>query len=140
MMENVVITLKSVQGIGENEETVELTTLGRYGLNGQEALITYDESALLEAKNVKTFLHCHLPDTVILKRTGDVEARLVIEKDKTNLCRYNIGVGEMLLDITGERIEATLSSTGGEIKLEYRIDVADKPLTRNKIEITIRKA
>lgn len=138
MMKQAIISIKSFQGIEGEEEKIELTTEGKYALNGEEALLTYDESSILGVKKVKTYLHCRKPDAVILKRTGEIEARLVIEKGKSHLCKYALSVGELMLDITGEEISMDLDENGGEIKIFYRIDAAKKTLSKNRIEITVR--
>ena len=137
MMKNAIVTVKGTQIVDGNEEILELTSEARYGIKDGEILISYDESELLGVKEVKTMLRCKLPDTVIIKRSGAIESRLVIQKDKTNSCLYNTGYGELLLDITGREFRQCLDENGGSLYMSYDIDVNGKILSENIIEITV---
>lgn len=139
MMKDVIVTIKGTQGLDGGEETIELTTEARYGIKGDEILISYDESEMLGVKGVKTILRYKNPDTVILKRTGALESRLVIEKNGRNCCRYDTGYGELLLDIIGEEMKSALDEHGGSFFMSYRIEANNRPLSKNRIKITVRE-
>lgn len=139
MMRDVIITVIGIQGLDGNEETIELTTEARYGVKDGEILISYDEGEMLGVKGVKTILRYKAPDTVILKRSGALESRLVIERNKRNCCRYDTGCGELLLDIIGEEMESRLDENGGTFSMSYRIDANNRILSKNRIKITVRE-
>lgn len=138
MMKDAIITLIGTQEQDGNSDTIELTSVARYGVKNGEVLITYDESELLGVKGVKTTLHYKAPDTVLLKRTGSVNVKLVIEKNKRNCCRYDTGYGELLLDIIGEEIENRIDDGGGTFYMSYRIDTNNRFLSKNTIKITVK--
>lgn len=138
MMKNAIITVKGIQGLDGEEETLELTTEARYGIKGEEILLSYDESEMLGVSGVKTMLRYKKPDTVILKRSGALESRLVIQKGKTNSCLYDTGYGELVLDIKGESLRNALDENGGGFSMSYSIDVNGKILSKNRIEITVK--
>jgi len=138
MMKNAIITVKGIQGLDGEEETLELTTEARYGIKDEEILLSYDESEMLGVSGVKTMLRYKKPDTVILKRSGALESRLVIQKGKTNSCLYDTGYGELVLDIKGESLRNALDENGGSFSMSYSIDVNGKILSKNRIEITVK--
>lgn len=138
MMKNAIITVKGIQGLDGEEETLELTTEARYGIKDEEILLSYDESEMLGVSGVKTMLRYKKPDTVILKRSGALESRLVIQKGKINSCLYDTGYGELVLDIKGESLHNALDENGGSFSMSYSIDVNGKILSKNRIEITVK--
>lgn len=139
MMKDVIIKIAGTQGADGDENTIELTTEARYGFKDSEALISYDEGEMLGVKGVKTLLHYKAPDTVILKRSGALESRLIIQKNKKNCCKYDTGYGELLIDIIGEEIESSLNENGGSFYMSYSIDAGNRLLSKNRIKITIRE-
>lgn len=138
MMKDAIITLTGTQEQDGNSDTIELTSVARYGVKDGEVLITYDESELLGVKGVKTTLHYKFPDTVTLKRTGSVNVKMIIEKNKRNCCRYDTGYGELLLDIIGEEIENHIDEGGGRFYMRYRINANNRFLSENIINITVK--
>ena len=138
-MKNAIIKIKGVQGLDGEEETIELTTDGRYGYKDGEVMITYDESEMIGVKGVKTILHYKKPNTVTLKRSGALQSKLIIIDKSKSSCRYDTGYGELMLDIVGEEMAADFCENGGMLKMSYRIDTMGKVLSKNRIEITIRE-
>ena len=139
MMKDAIITIKGIQVLNDEEEAMELTTEGRYGFKENEILISYEETEMIGVKGVKTLMRYKAPNTVIIKRSGTLESRLVIEKGNKNLCRYETGYGELMLDIIGEEIESELGENGGSFKMSYIIDADNRILSKNRIEITVRE-
>ncbi len=138
-MKDVIIKIVGYQGLEDDTETVELTTVGKCGERNGEILLSYIEGELVGKKGVKTYLRYKAPDTVILQRSGEVESRMVIEKDGRHTCLYNAGYGDLLLDIIGKEVEFTKKNNGFRITMCYRIDAAGRPLSENKVEITVRE-
>ena len=101
MMKDVIINIKGRQGLGDELDTIELTTDGRFGEKNGSYYMTYDESAMLGLENVKTALYIKPGNSVILQRSGDVESRLVVEEGKRSTCYYNTPQGELLIGIFG---------------------------------------
>lgn len=139
MMKDVLIKIKGTQGIDKEEEVIELSTVGKLGIRGDDVLVTYEEPDTVGAKNVKTHLHFKAPDTIILKRTGQLNSKLVIKKGIRNNCCYVTALGEMMIGIFGEQIESNLSENGGRLVMSYTIDNNLRLVSRNKVEITVRE-
>lgn len=139
MMKNVLIKIKGTQGLGKENEVIELSTVGKLGLRGDNVLLSYDEPDTMGAEGVKTLLHYKAPDTVILKRTGALNSKLVIRRGARNNCCYATAVGEMMLGIFGEKVESDLSEKGGRLVMSYTIDSNLRLVSRNQVEITVRE-
>lgn len=140
MMKDVIINIKGRQGLGDELDTIEFTTDGRFGEKNGSYYMTYDESAMLGLENVKTALYIKPGNSVILQRSGDVESRLVVEEGKRSTCYYNTPQGELLIGIFGESVKTELNSGGGKIHMKYTIDSNLNLISRNTVDISVKGA
>lgn len=137
-MKNVIIDIKGTQGIDGESDIIELSTLGKLSEKDGRFLISYEESETLKDHTVKTLLKTE-NNKVTMIRSGGMESRLVIEKGRRNTCFYSIPQGEIVLGIFGESIENSLNENGGSLKMSYTIDLENSLLSRNTVEISVRK-
>lgn len=138
-MKEVLINIKGTQGLDDNTEVIELTTVGKMGFKDGMVMLSYEESELSGAKGIKTNLRVKNSDTVILQRSGEMTSRLVVEKNVRNSCFYSTGFGEMVIGIYGEGIENNLTPSGGTLKMTYTIDSNLQLISRNIVEITVKE-
>ncbi|MBQ8203829.1 MAG: DUF1934 domain-containing protein [Clostridia bacterium] len=137
-MKDVLIKIKSTQGLGEQKEKIELDTLGKLKVEEGAVSLSYDESELFGAK-VKTLLTVG-ENTAVMERTGEYKSKLVIKKGERNNCFYSTPHGELVIGIFGEEIKSRFGDRGGEIYLAYTLDSNLQPISKNTVEITVRKA
>ena len=137
-MTDVLIKIKSAQGLGEQQEKIELDTLGKIEIKEEEAILSYDESELFGAK-VNTFLKVS-SDMAVMERTGDYKSKLVIKKGERNNCFYSTPHGDLVIGIFGEEIKSKFGEDKGEMLLKYALDSNLQPISENTVEITVRKA
>lgn len=137
-MNDFIIEIKGTQGIDEQSDVIELSTVGTLSEKDGKFLITYEENKTLEEKNVKTKVLTE-NNKVIMLRSGGIDSRMVIEKGKRNTCFYAIPQGELVLGIFGEEIENNLNKNGGKLSMSYTIDIENSLVSQNKVEISIRK-
>ena len=133
-----IIQIKSTQGLGSEKESIELQTLGSFGIKDKAVTLTYDETELFGAK-VETVLTVS-EDTAVMERKGQYKSRLVIKRGERNNCFYSTPHGELMIGIFGEEIKSKLTERGGEIFLGYTLDSNLQPISKNTVEITVRKA
>ena len=139
MIKDVLITVVGIQGIDGEEDTVELTTEGRFGLRDGKYFLSYDEGQIVEAGRVKTKIFINSPDSVVLQRTGDISSRMEITAGERKSCFYSTPVGDICIGIYGENIELDLKENGGNINLVYTIDSDLKLISRNRVKITFKE-
>lgn len=138
-MKDVIIGIKSTQGLEDNENVIELTTEGKLSKKGGDFFLSYDESEMLGEKSVKTVLQIKDNGTVVLERTGGMSSRLVVQEGVRNNCFYSTPHGDMMIGIFGEYLKSSLSDTGGGLTLCYSIDSNLQTISKNKVEITVRE-
>ena len=139
MMKDVIIKITGMQGIEDQDDTIELTTVGRLGFRKGSILLSYEEGEMMGVNGVKTTLHIKDDNTVILQRSGAIASKLVVQKGVRNNCFYNTPQGEIMIGIFGENIRHNLTSEGGHLEMSYTIDSNLNLISRNKVEITVRE-
>ena len=139
MIKDVLITVVGIQGIDGEEDTVELTTEGRFGIKDGKYFLSYDEGQIVEAGKVKTKIFINFPDSVVLQRTGDINSRMEITAGERKSCFYSTPVGDICIGIYGENIELDLKENGGNINLVYTIDSDLKLISRNRVKIRVKE-
>lgn len=140
MIKDVIIDIITEQSIDGQTDNIEFTTDGRFGIKDDSYFISYDESALLDVDGeIKTTIYLKPDNTVVLQRKGAYNSRMVIEKGVRNNCFYSTPVGNLSLGIFGEKVLSNLNENGGSIVMTYLIDADAKPLSRNKVNISVRE-
>ena len=140
MIKDVIINIKTEQTVGDNTDTIEFTTDGRFGIKDGSYFISYEESQLLEVEGeIKTTLYIKPDNSVIMQRNGAYSSRMVIEKGVRNNCFYVTPMGELSLGIFGEKVKSALSEKGGNIVMNYTIDTNLQLLSRNSVNISVKE-
>lgn len=140
MIKDVLISIKGIQGIDDQTDTVEFITDGRFGIKDGNYFISYDESGILDkGEEVKTQIHIKGENKVLLKRSGTINSRMLIEKGVRNQAFYSTPIGELTIGILGEEIDFKLNEKGGNIDLKYTIDSDLRLISRNSVNITIKE-
>ncbi len=138
MIKDVFININATQGIDDETENIELTTEGKFGIRDGQYFIKYSDGGMLDdGKTVKTQIFIKNKDKFVLERSGAIVSRMIIEKEKRNTCFYSTPMGELVIGIFGEVLEADLTEHGGKIKLGYTIDSDLRMISRNTVNITI---
>ncbi len=139
MMKDVLINIKGTQGIENDTDTIELTTVGRFGYSESGYMMAYDEGELLGVKGVKTVLRVKNDGTVVLRRYGKLKSRLTVQKGIRNTCFYSTPQGDIIIGIFGESVNNELSESGGSFSMSYTIDSNLRLISRNVVEISVKE-
>ncbi len=136
-MKDALITVKGFQYANGEQDTIELKTLGKFGIKNDKFYIKYTETAE-NGENCETLIKVDEWQTV-LKRSGSTDSRMVIEVGKRNSCAYSSAGCAIILDIYGNQIDNQLNEHGGALNLEYDLNMNYAPISHNRIEITVKE-
>lgn len=136
-MNNFLITVKGVQYINDDEDIIELKTLGKFKFNNNKFYIKYSQTD--DDGSVTNTLIKVGDNEVLLQRSGATESRMQIEVGKRNSCYYRSQGAGMILEVYGISIENALTLNGGSLSLEYSLSINSAPISQNKIEITVKE-
>jgi len=141
MEKNVIISIKGTQAYeGVEEDTIELVTQGRLLDCGEDGLtLSYQESELTGMEGTLTSFQVEKTGRVILLRTGQVNSQMVFEEGRRHLSLYQTPVGDLSVGIRTNRVRNTLGMQGGELEIDYAIELDHALAGQNIFHIQVRE-
>ena len=138
-MKKAMINIKSSQEIDGQTDTMEFMCTGIFSVSDKSTVLQYDESVSLGIDGVKTTLKLDDNGIVTLERSCGKYGNLIVEEGKRHLCQYATEFGDIMIGIYGESVKNNISQNGGNLSLQYSIDINSGLLSRNRVEISIRE-
>lgn len=139
-MKDVMVTVKTVQSDGDQNETMELTAEGKFGIKDGAYLIKYQDLFLAGPEQpITTSIKITKSGAVTVTRSGAYQSRFSLENGKRCQCLYSTPYGNMTMGFFGEKIKNALNDTGGSLELVYTIDVNNTQINRNEMFIDIKE-
>ena len=140
-MDNFLITINGFQQtVGDTEnENIELTTAGEFEYENELYYIDYDESEATGLDGCHTNIEIGM-DYVSLQRTGAITTDMLYIEGKKTYSMYNTPFGQMMVGIYTKKLNIDVDDKGGNISIEYSLDLNDKPCGNNNLKINIREA
>ncbi|MCM1579493.1 MAG: DUF1934 domain-containing protein [Ruminococcus sp.] len=136
------ITLKSITRSGGQPDAVELITEGtlrRAEMSGKTGWeITYDDSTLTGFPGAVTTVSCFGETYASMRRDGIAETDLIMEHAKRHHCLYGTPYGTATLGVYTKRIINRMTDDGGELYMNYTIDVNSAPVSENEVYLDVR--
>ncbi len=141
MEKNVIISIKGTQAYeGVEEDCIELVTQGRLLDCGEDGLtLSYQESELTGMEGTLTSFQVEKTGRVILLRTGQVNSQMVFEEGRRHLSLYQTPVGDLSVGIRTNRVRNTLGMQGGELEIDYAIELDHALAGQNIFHIQVRE-
>lgn len=139
MKENYLITIDGFMSIGDERDSVSLTTLGSFYKKNDKYYIVYRETEATGFAGCTTTLKTWDSGVSMTRFGGNSNSTLIIEKDAVNLCNYQTVAGPIVLDINGVDIINNLNDNGGELTFEYSLSSAGMLISDNKVNVTVKE-
>ena len=138
-MKDVIISITGLQGEGPDEEDViEIVTEGRYSHGKNGSFISYTESELTGLEGTETSLLIR-PSEVILTRRGILNTRMVFREGERNDFLYDTQFGCATLGVDTRKIQAAFDENGGEMSIDYVVNMDHVVAGRNRITMSVNK-
>lgn len=139
MKKDVLIRIKGVSNVDGDRDEVELFTTGQFYKKNGEYYICYDETEATGFEGSRTTLRV-LDSRVMVQRAGTANSQLVVEQGVRHQCHYNMGFGDMMIGVSGGRIENTLSDCGGNLTFHYSLDVNSLHASDNEMYVNVKES
>ena len=140
MDKEVVISIKGIQKYeGALPDVVELVTAGRLVREGSSYTLSYQESELTGLEGTLTTIQVE-GEQVTLMRVGEFNSQLVFQVGRRHLSVYNTPYGAMSVGVHTRHLLAELSDRGGDIEVDYSIEVDHTLAGRNIFRISVKEA
>lgn len=137
-MVDVIISIKGAQRHHLEEDSVEFITGGEYCHRGEETVFSYLESEMTGMEGTRTTFHVR-PEQVTLTREGSINAQMVFEQGKKHLFLYETPYGATTMGVDTRRITSGLGANGGEMEIDYAIDVDSVVVSESSFKISVRE-
>ena len=139
MIKDVVITIRSLIDYGmEEEDRIEFSTDGVYEYDGDMAHIAYLETEVTGLQGTRTSVKV-MPDRVIVDRRGGLTSRMEFVAGEKNSFLYDTPVGMATMNMNTRSVQHRFDPAGGELEIEYVLDMEHTVVSRNKFQLTVRE-
>ena len=137
---NVIISIRGMQSYEDAEdETIELVTEGRLEEDGSDGFtLSYQESELTGLEGTLTTFQIE-KDRITLMRVGEVNSQMVFEEGRRHLSMYNTPYGALSIGVSTRRMRANLGRSGGDIEIDYAIEIDHAVAGQNLFQINVRE-
>ncbi len=137
MKKDVWLSIKGIQHVGDESDTVELMTGGNLVIKDGKTFLTYKEK--VDDQNETTLLKVEGNDRVTMSRMGPYRSHFIIEKGKRHLCHYGTDFGDLTIGICSQKITSSLDESGGDLYFRYTIDVNSAIASENEVLINVKE-
>jgi len=139
-MKEVIITITGEQFVSLfDKDSVEFITSGSLvALEDDIYNILYEERTMY-GQNTSTVMTIE-PSRLTISRNGDIVSQMVFDPYKKNLCHYDTGYGIFELGISTKNFSNSFSIIGGDVSLNYTLEINNMIASENKIHINVREA
>ena len=140
MEKEVVISIKGMQNFeGALPDVIELVTEGRLVRDGESYTLSYQESELTGLEGTLTTIQVD-GEQVTLMRVGEFNSQLVFQEGRRHFSMYNTPYGAMTIGVNTRHLLAQLTDQGGDIEVDYSVEVDHALAGRNVFRISVRES
>lgn len=136
---NVIISIRGQQAFQDtDEESVELVTEGLLCRDHGTYTLSYQESEITGLGGTLTTFQIE-KDCVTLMRVGEVNSQMVFQEGRRHLSMYETPYGNLAVGINTRRMRAAIDDRGGDIEIDYNIEIDHKVAGVNLFQISVRE-
>ncbi len=133
-----VIKITGVQGIAEpNAETIEFVTDGIYCRTENGYQLFYHESELTGLEGTSTTVDISR-EGVTVERKGMLNTKMVFREGESCKFLYDTKFGSATLGVETRKIAASFDDYGGDMSIEYVVNMEHAVASRNKLNMSVR--
>lgn len=135
---NAVITITGIQGLSQPDaDTVELVTDGIYCRTESGYQVRYLESEITGLMGTATTVDIN-PDEVVVERKGVLNTKMVFRMGEKVNFLYDTRFGAATLGVDTRKIYAEFDDDGGEMSIDYVVDMEHTVVSRNKLNMSVK--
>ena len=137
-MKDVIISVTGIQHGRYGPDSMQLVTAGQYGVDHDRIEMTWEESELTGMAGTRTSITVQ-PNSVVLSREGETATSMEFEEGRKHYFLYETPFGSATMGLNTRRIRHTLGMHGGEMEIEYTVDVDQSIVGRNRFYIQVKE-
>jgi uncharacterized beta-barrel protein YwiB (DUF1934 family) len=130
----------SIEGLQTNagfaNADVKMMTEGKYFQKEGGYCISYKETEVTGMDGTTTSITVK-DGIVTILRFGTINSQIIFKEGGKHVSHYDTGSGSFTMGVFANAVESDLNEAGGTIRIDYNIEVDDRPLAGNIIKIMI---
>ncbi len=139
MKKNVKVSISGIQN-NDNEETVEVVSVGEMMQRDDHICVSYEEAADnaagVDCQLVKSMLKVK-PDQIEIIKKGAAQTHMVFVEDRDTISYYSTPFGELEVAIHTDRLERKERDDGFQILLEYALEINASHMSNCNVDIRV---
>ncbi len=139
MKKNVKVSISGIQN-NDNEETVEVVSVGEMMQRDDHICVSYEEAADnaagVDCQLVKSMLKVK-PDQIEIIKKGAAQTHMVFIEDRDTISYYSTPFGELEVAIHTDRLERRERDNGFQILLEYALEINASHMSNCNVDIRV---
>lgn len=137
MTKDVLVKISGLHTMEQDNDQMEVITAGDYFLKNGKHYVVYEEAVEGFEENVRNTVKIS-ENKMEIRKQGAAMAQMIFEKDKKNLTRYVTPLGEMIVEVTTNRIEMEEEEDSLKVCVNYALDINYQHVSDCKILLDIR--
>ena len=138
MMKDVVISIRSLTGLGEEEDSLDFVTDGLYSYADGVASLSYLETEVTGLEGTRTSVKVS-PDKVVVNRDGLVMSRMVFTPGQRSAFQYDTPIGTATMQMDTHSITQRFDERGGDMEIDYVLGLEHAVISRNRFRLNVRE-
>ncbi len=137
---DVIISIVGTQTFSDDEtDVIELVTDGKYLHKNGGTYFSYMESEITGLAGTTTTFSVK-PDAVTMSRVGTLNTTMIFEPGKKHYFLYDTPYGATTMGVSTRRVNHSLDEHGGDMEIEYLIDLEHTTIGRNSFKINVKES
>ena len=141
MNKDVMISVVGIQTSPNDEKAshIELVTEGKYYKKDKNYCVTYEESEVTGMEGTTTTVEVCNDGMVTLTRVGKVNTQFIFKKGEKHTSYYDTEQGTFVMDILTKDINVDVNDKGGDIRVNYNIEIGNNKAGETDFYMKIRE-
>ncbi len=135
--ENAIITIVSKHISGNETDSIEIVTTGKFYQKGNKFYIFYNETEAMNMPNCSVMMIAE-GDKLIMKRSGEYEVKMTYATGEAESVVYYMPYGKVDMTLDTKSVVCDLVDSGGTVDLDYMLYISGEP-QRTVININIKR-
>ena len=137
MSKDVMIRIKGVYTVENDQTTAELFTKGKMYRKNNYTYLTYEETETTGYEGCTTTLKIEDQGRVTMMRRGSTSSHLVLQPGIRNIGRYTVYGSPMEIGVFAENLEWKLTNDSASLHMAYTLDMNSVLMSENELFIDV---
>ena len=137
MTEEVLVSVKGMQMMTDDQDEVEIVTHGKYLKKGNKHYNTYEEVVEGMDGKIQNLIKLDEHGMEVTKK-GLTNVHMIFEKDKKNMTCYSTPFGNLMVGISATNIDVNTTEENIDIEVRYILDLNYEHMADCTINLNIK--